>query len=669
MVLNRNTALFKKFDRSSTANGYPYTGFWETETINGIEVYKQRMNFYANAFRTDKITKNFVTALGIEWSEFIGQKVDSEIETMFFYLKPGFKYSGERAFDSPINATLDYNDPTSTMIADKFQKQFVVDDIVEVTIKYGGDLKKYITEHDLGWVATGTEIQTTPLNTEEIRTVLASNPWYYYANSRHVEYTNNIIAFSLYDGSDSGLTLIDTSPTPTSAPVCNISTTIGSLGVCALLDAGSMFEPVMDEEAEEPTLLITDEQITTSSTTAGEVLEYTYTLSFRYKGCTTSSNLITNMLNWYNYYYEDLNEIPYDLTQTDQYNDALITSQIDTKIKRELIELRWDPTVDYVNPTVVENSLYLKVPDYITWDEESTYTEYLKVDAVKKMKKKEFVKLLSTKIATDYTVEKKKWWEKALAFVIIIVAVVVAVFNPPAGVAIAAVGGAGSVGAFALTIAVFAGTMALVISIGAFLLAKVGGLSAQSLVKMLGNFAAVLGVVSLIAGIYASITAYMSNLAAQQLVKEGTIAEIGNVTAAQAATKLSSMSIMEVVNAALSQAKTAITEAFKTAVVDMSITSIGNYAITSAKYLLKAYDFYMDQEKKDLEKELQAEKNELEQLNDELAAAETFEPGTFMLHHERLSSHDSLQEMAIEMDSRIGRDQSYSNWDAFVNRT
>jgi len=235
MELNKATSTYKRFTR-----------FWGTETKQNAEgqnvkVYKEKAQFYTNAFRTGKVTKEFVKAIGMKWSEFIGQDIDSEIDTMYFYMKHGFKYSGERAFDSPVNTTIDFIDPTDQMICDTLNKEFEVDDEVDVTISYGGALKRYVSIHSLEFEVTGIGISPAVLNTKEIREVLASNPWYYYANSRHVEYDLDSKQFQLYDGSGTDVTSSGGTPTPRSTPVCSTASTVSYMGALALVDNGMLF--------------------------------------------------------------------------------------------------------------------------------------------------------------------------------------------------------------------------------------------------------------------------------------------------------------------------------------------------------------------------------------------------------------------------------------------
>ena len=252
MELNKATATYHRFDK-----------FWGKEIKqNGIgedvEVYKSRRNVYVNHFIQDTVVKRFIKALGIKWYDFTSQKVDGEIETIYFYLRPA-----------------SYTAPTNEMITEALDRQFLVDDIIEVTISYGGALRKYIKEHSLPWYTDSSGvIETAPLNTEEIRTVLASNPWYYYANSRHIEYTNNTQNSSSYDGSGNHIRLSGITSNPSSTPVCDISSTLGSLGVLALIDNGDVFEPILNSNGSPQ---IINEIISTDSTSEGEVIKYTYT--------------------------------------------------------------------------------------------------------------------------------------------------------------------------------------------------------------------------------------------------------------------------------------------------------------------------------------------------------------------------------------------------------
>lgn len=614
----------------------------------------------------------------MNWAEFTGQDVDSEIKKIYFEFKPGFRYSGERAYLPNIPPLNNLDIPTPDEMMEVFESQFVEGDEIAVTISYGGSLKRYSEVHELGWVATGTGIETTPLNTTEIRNILATNPWYYYANSRHVDYTVDNPQFQLYDGTVSAGGI----PTPRSTPICSVACTVGSLGVTALMDNGTTFEPIYKDG----NLKVTNEIISTSDTSGGSVIKYDYTLHFKYKGIKPS--LVNELSTWYSHYYQDRRDIPISYTPNDEYREELITSQVDTKIKKELVAMMYDSRLDYENPTINENALYLSVPNMssLHWNENTSntayksvaYSNYLKVQAIKEMKKREFVKMLGSKLDTDYTVEKASWWEKIAMIAIIIIAVVVAVLNPPSGAAIAAAGGAGSTGATLLTIAMFTGTMTLVLSIGAMILSRVGGLSAQGLVRQLGKFAAVLGIVATVTGILS----FISNFANQ--AAESKTAEMAGKAGAEFATEAefnaavegvrASMSAIDYLSYAIDVVKTVVSDAISTVTSALSNTSTMSLSQTAdavmdtLKLATKGYEYVQDQEAQKLKDETEKLKAEEEKYNEEIQNRPYVQAaGVYELTHERLSSYDCLQEMAIMVDSKIGRDHNYSAWDADVN--
>ena len=530
------------------------------------------------------------------------------------------------------------------MICDTLNKEFEVDDEVDVTISYGGALKRYVSIHSLEFEVTGIGISTAVLNTKEIREVLASNPWYYYANSRHVEYDLDSKQFQLYDGSGTDVTSSGGIPTPRSTPVCSTASTVSYMGALALVDNGSVFEAILNDDG---TPTVKEEVVSTSSESGGEVLTYTYTLSFRYKGCATTSNIIHNVRNWYDAYYEDIADIPPALYSLDSYRDPQITSQIDTRIKRILFDMRYDPEVDYVTPTIVENSLYLKVPS-TNWGSRSGYTSYLKVDAVAKMKRREFLDLLANSIDTDYTVEKKKWWEVVLFFVIIIIAVIAAI--PSGGGSLALAG--------------------VILSVGAFILAQVGGLSSMDLVGVLGKFAMMVGIAALVANITAFINNMMNTIAEEAVQTSvanagatfSTLAEYEAAVTGQ----LTQVSLVDVaiklVSDLVNKVVSAVGDMFSTDMVSV------NSVLDNLKYALKTYEFIQDQEQKKLDKEYAELKAEDEKYQEEVLNRPYVQAaGVFMMTHERLSTPDALQDLAIKIKEDIGQDSSYRAWYTDVN--
>ena len=651
MELNKATSTYSRF-----------TKYWTTLTMQNADgddvlVYSPNSRvFYLNGYIVDETTKRFVKGIGINWDEFISTSVDGEIVARFFTLRADFPYSGERAFADKTFATAQLVEPSIDDIKESFDKQFIKGDIVDVTIGYGGQLKRYINEHELEWEATGTGIHTKPLNSSEIRSVLASNPWYYYANSRHIPYSKNSNPFNTYTGNNAiEATSWSGTNTPRTVPVCSVATSIGSLGVMALLDNGTMFEPILTATGE--VRVINEVLLTDSTGKAGEVLEYTYTLSFKYLG-TTSNYLPGQVLNWYDHYYQDMADIPKVFMESDRYGEAKTTSTIDTKIKSEMRELMVDPTL---TGGIVEDSMYLKIPrqmidhvrdgdpDNPTVKYKTVYTKYLKVNSVAAMKKREFVKMLSSSIGTDHVLEEKDWYENLLAIVIVIVAIVVAYFT--AGMAIGVIA----------KMALFAGTLAIGLSIGGMILSEVGGMTSAGNVKVMGKFATIIGYVGSILGIFAFLQAFAQNAfkeaakeslkeAGKELTKEAIIAEAGK--------QLAEASVSKVLSAVVDSALKSVTSIF-TEAATASLTQNVNTVMDGLSGVMKGLDFYMDREQDKYEQELGDLKAASDKYDEEILNKPYIQTaGVFMITHEKLAAPDMLQDLAADIDSRVGHDKS-----------
>ena len=86
------------------------------------------------------------------------------------------------------------------------------------------------------------------------------------------------------------------------------------------------------------------------------------------------------------------------------------------------------------NMNMVENDVYLAVPQvHISVGESggtatyTTYIYYLRVDAVRTMKLKNFVKLFKTALKFGYSLKKSPWWAKIVAVIIVIIIIIIAV--------------------------------------------------------------------------------------------------------------------------------------------------------------------------------------------------------------------------------------------------
>jgi len=644
MELAQAQAIFSKFDRA-----------WPKAMIGDVEVYAPSLlMYYGGHFRVDEVFKRFIGAMGMNYEEFIKQDVDEDIENMWFTMGPYFWYSGKRAYDTDVDPTDGLTRPTRADIADALNAQLSVGETIDVTISYGGSVKRYLNEHDLGWEATGLEIKTTPLNTAEIRTVLASNPWYFYANSRHIPYTKGSYPFQLYDGSGTGVTTQGRF-TPQNTAICDVATTTGPLGIMALLDTNDSFEPVLNDDGSP---YIVSENMTTRSdvpgTTSkydidvaednslsyketgkenrlegsGEITRYDYVLRFTYNGVTENSSIVHDLYEWYDYYYQDTSKIPIKFYTTDRKREILVTSTIDTKIKKELIKLM----------TAEEtNSLY--------------YGGYLRVDAATKMKKREFRKMIGSCIGTDFSVKKASAWEKVVAYLLVLIAIIITVMS---------FGGGWPAIATALAYA------SAILTIGSMILSQAGGLSAQGLVKQLGNFATILGIAGIIAGLWTAIQNYAVSGVLAESAGQGV-----SISAEMAGATVQEMGIGEVISYAID----GVIKSIKSVLTGLVNTITGQGAGLGAsaindtlETIVKVYEYQMDKEKAKLDQEyenLQAADavSEEDYQNRQYMHA----PGVLMHVHEQSSTPDALQSLAADIQSRIGRDKIYSRWEADVN--
>ncbi len=698
--LNRAISTFKRFDR-----------FWGKRILrdqdgNDIEVYNPTEKFYSgDRFIDEPRVTRFVKAVGMSWDELVAQDIDDEIESMYFFLEDGFEWDGSTSFGQvpAFQGSTPNVKPTRPMISSALDRAFLptAGEDIDVRITYGGDSRRYLDEHDLPWrISDSGIIEILPLNTEEIRSVLHSNPWYYLANSRHVPYDKNSNPFYLYNGNaDYQFPQGTSGASPRTLPTAGVSSTVSGLACFALLDTThSVFEPVLVENVDSPAfgqVRIKDETIITRSTGntsseidvngnptgevnaydgGGEILEYSYTLSFRYTGVGNFSYLVSEMYNWYDHLI-DITDPKLRLTDVEHYRNDYITSTLDTRIKRELKKLMWDDTVAPPNtpassiagsPPIVKDGLYLKIPnvsDDGSGEQVINYTNYLMTEPMRAMKKRHFIKLISTKLDSDYTVEDQEWWEPLLFIVLVIVSVVVAYFT--SGLSIKFTIGA---------LASFAGGVALGFTVSGLIMSEVGGLSSQGYVKTLGQFATIIGYVAVLLGIFAIIQSLAKaavekslTAAAQEAGKDIASDAAKEAISAAASSQVSAMTATELASAAIEGALNSISGAFTQAAMG-SVGQLANGVLDMVGLITQGYDYYLDQEAKEVE----ALKDEYEELVDEqneeiLNRPYTNSPMVFSITMERLSSPDMLQEMSIKKDEYLGRDKSFAAWEADVN--
>ncbi len=264
--------------------------------------YNDKLYFYfGGQYQKTESLERFLKSFGITWETFSKEKVDKEVESMWFYLKPEYSWDGSYALIDDGNdsdrASRVGNFPSSPAIADMFNESFRIpdpdlppyptrtpwmndedfkvltdewdeikenrlDDMeIEVTIHYGLN-ERYLASHELLWEinSTGT-ITSGGFNAEEIRATIEAHPWYYLANARSVENLDDSAPFQAYDGAgdtydipknytrskhtqfmspcDVTATIIDTEETAVGTNYLN-----PGLGIFAMMDNGVSFEPI-----------------------------------------------------------------------------------------------------------------------------------------------------------------------------------------------------------------------------------------------------------------------------------------------------------------------------------------------------------------------------------------------------------------------------------------
>lgn len=598
-----------------------FKSFWPTQMVDGVEVLVPSRVFYRKGFIQDKVTKDFVKALGYSWEDFLLQDVDGEIETMYFKFKNGFVWDGTKAwedFDTPREVGYTLIKPTRDQIDSNIRSKFKDGEKFTVTISYGGALQRYIKEHSLPFSITDTGIVAEPLNKDDIINVILSNPWYYIVNSRHIPYNKNSYPFQLYDGGDVSIPETFYNNSNRSLPVCDVSSS-AEYGILALLSSDYIFSPTLDDDG---SLKKISDSILVTDSVDGQVLRYDVTFEFTYNESENINTLSQDISGWFDAMYQDLSDIKYNPVEPDRYKEDRTTSQIDTKPKHIFND--WFIDEREGRGLRIEDNLYLKLYD-------GSYSTYIKAEALASMKKADFVKFLSQQIDIDYTVEAKEWWEDILLVVIIIVAIVISYFTAGAGTAITW-----------SWVATFAGTLAISLSVGGLIMSEVGGLSAACNVKIIGNFAQIAGYVATVTGIMSVYYGLKETVAKEALKEAGK--EVTKEALAKAVEEVTVMDVVKkLISDAIDSVVSVVTDGFS------STTDTVSAVMDVVRATKKVNDYMIDQEKESLQKEYD-ELQALEEEYAELDKSNIFSDGyvTLALELDRVGSYDALTLMDTE---------------------
>ena len=618
-----------------------YQRFTKAWNHNGT-VYDKKLYYYrSKEFIDTKQLKRFLKSLGIVWEEFLEQEIDGEIDDIWFFIEPKYEWDGSHAGDTRIGSTSSTTQlvgPNASEIVSKFNEAFEIGQEITVTVDYGGANKRYVSGHETSWsINEAGVIVAEPLDTVAIRATLDSNPWYYFANSTHLDYTKDSNQFQTVNTTYQDMDYGDVyNPSSRMLGTTQVSSTVHALGIFALMGS-----PAFIKEGE----VFDEKQITSDGQLGGQAAKYTYSQKYIYKGLVEDTKLVSDIGAWF----EGRKKLTIAhrpvFRAVGEYRADVNYHTKDTSYKKALegMELYLDPDTGEAT-TNVSNSLFSN--------------GQLRVEPARLMRRRHFVEMIATSLETDYEVEEASTFEKILAVVIIIAAIVIGIMSAgtmfgPAGIAWSAV-------------ATAAGTASVILAVGMYVLSMVGGLSAQGLVKMIGAFAQIVGIIAMAAGIMTAIQN------AGKILAQTTAKEAGLTLGTDAATEfikneMLQQTLLDQVSALVDQTIDAVVDKvtqFVSADLGKQVSTI----VDGLDFVNQGMEFYQDKEREELEKELElaeeeAEAAELENLSNCLK-----HPGViYQLMNDEIHSPDMLSKLDRKIQGTVGKDKSFSMWNSNVN--
>lgn len=461
---NRASSLYHKFNK-----------VWGKSTIDGIQVYDNKLIYWNNTLKADIPFKRFINALGIEYAALESTNYEG-IDYAYFTLNPS-KYK--------------YTAPSLSEITAQLNNTFNINDEFELKITYDGRSKRIVESH---WkLITGldpTKISSYIIDTEGIVNTLHSDPLKYFAN------------ISL-ESAGQPLNIINPKPSPRNTPVTTISynSTNDIYTTLALLDNNSTFQ-------QQGTIYNEQSQVEQSSD--GNVyFIYSYNIKFK---------VISNII-----------DTSYITTCTKTVADTLQVASEYVHRKRNTFNTTVnleEPSVhtlysstNVISDTAIKQAVVSMSPNEI---DSLTYSGHLIVDNVALMKRKDFAKMLALIFGSDIEQEDAKWYEIIVAVILVVIAVIIAIhsFGAAGGISNALVAAAAGLAAGSAALSV-----GLVVYASAFP-------TAMDMIKIIGKFAQVIGVLAMITGVMAAIqTAF--NKAAQTALANKTISDVSQYTTTQ----------------------------------------------------------------------------------------------------------------------------------------
>ncbi len=342
---------------------------WGTTTIDGIEVYNEKLTYWDGSVKDTVRFKRFINKIGVSHESLKKQEYDGLDDAYFALNSAKYSYSPMGIQD----------------IANDLNQAFDIGDEFEVAVTYGGDLKRYVTTH---W-STDAE-GNHDVDTVAIRAMLNSDKIKYFANAK-TEAAG--VQFQ-----DTDTNIYDINPgnnkTTASTPVTTISYKDKLYDTLALIDDGTTFEQQGEVYSERVTGVETTDQYGNINI----VGEYRYTVKYKVIAeVYTYSNIVDQCT----------------IVATSIYNSLHPTS---------ISGQSYYQYTNHVMDTMIKQAVLLMDTPTTTG---AFYKGYLRVDYCASIKKKAFVKLLIKVLDTGYHKTPTEWWQKAIAIVIIIIAIVI----------------------------------------------------------------------------------------------------------------------------------------------------------------------------------------------------------------------------------------------------
>lgn len=489
--------------------------------------YSWRLLWYnRGTFRQDEAFLGWINKLGISM-EALKSENYKDIETVWFWFNPA------KTPHEDFNSIYEFM--TDLELSDNLDSKLNVGDKINVMTTYSGETMYILDGHSEPWFPDGegnSRTITGPgMDTQYVRDTILGDRWRYYANILEGDLERSTLPIVNYDGYDqesSGKIPVTTLPPTT--PVCTtyMEKVDGSIitgnednlkffslamldeyqscfeitknedGTPKLIDLGissytkdvpiDETRPVFDENG----ILIIYPAEDIYANPIGAVSRYTFGFEYTYTGSGENDYLIGDIQTY----------MPAMFPK-----DAENSNNIQNTLQKIAIAELYAPEIETIEDTT-RPGIYIPIIGTGGW---YPYFDkigdkwYLNIDRVSTMKKYEFVNMMSDCLDTGYDIEDPSIWERLFAGFLVIVAVVIAIFVPyllvPAIKGLAAI----SLGL---------GLFSITITIGTMILSQMG-LSAYSLVRVLGQVAQITGLVATVTGIMASVQAVFNRLAVE----------------------------------------------------------------------------------------------------------------------------------------------------------